>query len=1044
MEKKVLKASAGTGKTYRLSLEYVVSLFMGEKIKDIVVMTFTRKAVAEIKEDIIKFVKKLALDPTNEDEESERLSAVNSIKEIYKDTFGTDEEIYKKAKKAYKDIILNKDNLKIFTIDSLRNNIFKSAIAPMLNINSYEIIDGNQNTEYLRKCFEKIFKNKKDFDLLKEFLDENAEKNIDKYVEIIKNIVDERWKYFLIEKKERKPYKIEKDLDEVDSSIEIIKKIAEEKGKSVEEFVNSAYRKYLLLDNYEEKEKFLINKWADVFSSNIKNGSKIKGKKLESEIEELDHLYLNLLEGLAKRIYNNILINYEKNVFSFLEKIYSTYDEIKFKEKRFTQNDITNYTLLYINDKKLNLIGEDEKITDYMREILESGVSTVFIDEFQDTSVVQWKILKSIITSAKKVICVGDEKQSIYEWRGGEKDLFINLSKIIDAKEETLGTSYRSRKKIVDFTNEYFTRHSELAKRDNIKWNFSPLASIDTKDRGHVEIQRYVTEDNKPCEKIANVIKENFKGNYNGIAILARENGTLKEMAECLSDYHIPYFLETNRSIFFHRTITPIIKLIRYLVYDNIFYLAEFLRDDFTFISDKNLKSILLFLKNKDLKNEDIENFKFEDKYSNEILKKVLKFREKYNKNRYENISLVEEIIKDFKILKKYDRESDIQNVYDFIEISKEFLNLREFLNEINENEETEKYKQSSLETSNGVLLLTIHKSKGLGFDTVFYIHKDVRDKKDLSLGFNAVMSDDYKKVKNYFIIKSSYEKILKYLEGEFDIENYKKLKKAEEEINNLYVAFTRAKENLFIIISEKARKTPPKELPAFKEIMNEKYLSVSENWSEGDFLLKTKPEDKEIKDISDIKDIGFEIDFSKYEYDSEKLEENRENLLKDEKRYTTEREEKREMGNIVHYFLENLIYNTDEERRKAKKEVISKYGASFGKEKIKNILDSKVINDFLLENSEIFLKDWDYIYPEYSIYSDEDTKLYRIDRLMIRLPKENKKGRILIVDYKTGGYEESQIERYYIAIKSRIKNPEDYIIDKKYLQINFNENEND
>lgn len=374
-------------------------------------------------------------------------------------------------------------------------------------------------------------------------------------------------------------------------------------------------------------------------------------------------------------------------------------------------------------------------------------------------------------------------------------------------------------------------------------------------------------------------------------------------MAECLSDYHIPYFLETNRSIFFHRTITPIIKLIRYLVYDNIFYLAEFLRDDFTFISDKNLKSILLFLKNKDLKNEDIENFKFEDKYSNEILKKVLKFREKYNKNRYENISLVEEIIKDFKILKKYDRESDIQNVYDFIEISKEFLNLREFLNEINENEETEKYKQSSLETSNGVLLLTIHKSKGLGFDTVFYIHKDVRDKKDLSLGFNAVMSDDYKKVKNYFIIKSSYEKILKYLEGEFDIENYKKLKKAEEEINNLYVAFTRAKENLFIIISEKARKTPPKELPAFKEIMNEKYLSVSENWSEGDFLLKTKPEDKEIKDISDIKDIGFEIDFSKYEYDSEKLEENRENLLKDEKRYTTEREEKREMGNIVHYF---------------------------------------------------------------------------------------------------------------------------------------------
>lgn len=61
MERKVLKASAGTGKTYRLSLEYAVSLFNGEKIKDIVIMTFTKKAAGGIKEDIIKFIKNLLL-----------------------------------------------------------------------------------------------------------------------------------------------------------------------------------------------------------------------------------------------------------------------------------------------------------------------------------------------------------------------------------------------------------------------------------------------------------------------------------------------------------------------------------------------------------------------------------------------------------------------------------------------------------------------------------------------------------------------------------------------------------------------------------------------------------------------------------------------------------------------------------------------------------------------------------------------------------------------------------------------------------------------
>ena len=90
------------------------------------------------------------------------------------------------------------------------------------------------------------------------------------------------------------------------------------------------------------------------------------------------------------------------------------------------------------------------------------------------------------------------------------------------------------------------------------------------------------------------------------------------------------------------------------------------------------------------------------------------------------------------------------------------------------------------------------------------------------------------------------------------------------------------------------------------------------------------------------------------------------------------------------------------------------------------------------MENSEIFSKDWDFIYPEYSIYSDENSELYRIDRLMIKLPKANKKGKILIVDYKTGSFEENQIEKYYRAVVARIENIKDFVIEKKYLQIKF------
>ena len=1030
MERKVLKASAGTGKTYRLSLEYAVSLFNGEKIKDIVIMTFTKKATGEIKEDIIKFIKKLALAPKNEKEEKDRAGAVSSIMKIYPDRFSSEQEIFEKAGKVYKEIILNKDSLKIFTIDGLKNLIFKTAIAPMLNINSYEMLDASENIEYLKRCFERIFKNKKDFDILKNFLEDNLERDVESYVKIIGNIIEERWKNLLISKKKRELYEI-KEMFQIDKSLEIIEKIAEEKGKNIEEFINGIYKFYLSLETNEDKEKFVMENWNEIFGQNIKNGNKIKGNKLSAEIEELNYLYEELLKEISKRIYNDTLISYEKEVLSFLEKVYSVYDEIKFREKKFTHTDITNYTLEYINDKRLNLIDENGKITDYMKNILESNITTFFIDEFQDTSVVQWQIFKSMIESAERVICVGDEKQSIYEWRGGEKGLFENLSKIIGSEEETMGLSYRSKKEIVNFTNEFFKKYSELAKGEGINWNFDPVESADKDDKGYVEIHKVEKDVENYCEKIADILEEKFKGDYRDICIIARENSTLTEIGGYLAERHIPYFLETNLSIFSHRTTEPVIKFIKYLVSDNKFYLAEFLRDNLILISDRSLKEFLSF-KGK------IEEFSFSDEKLNKILEKILYFKEKYNKNRYENIDILTEIIKDFGISAVYKNESDMQNIYDFINVSKRFLNIDEFLNEIKENGNSSEYKQSSLEAKNGVALMTIHKSKGLGYETVFYIHQKKTHQTKHKMKFNISMSENYDTVEDYFIMNSKFEKILKYLDGQFDYEQYKKMKKDEEEINNLYVAFTRSKNNFFMIINEKTPKKPPKNPPIFKRIIDEKFLlENSIGYSRGHFEISEKEENDKVLTENE-KFLDFEIDFSKYDYNEEKLNENRLKLVEEEFKYSTEREEKRETGNIVHYFLENLIYNEDEEREKAKKNVIVKYGASIGKENVLNILESTEVKNFLVENSEIFSKDWDFIYPEYSIYSDENSELYRIDRLMIKLPKANKKGKILIVDYKTGSFEENQIEKYYRAVVARIENIKDFVIEKKYLQIKF------
>lgn len=1034
MERKILKASAGTGKTYRLSLEYIFSLLEGEKTKDIIVMTFTKKATSEIKERILGFLKDLA-------EKNEKgIEAAQSIIELYPEKYSDVDSICEKAKDIFSEVILNKDSLKIFTIDGLKNLIFKTAIAPMLNINFSDIIDDSQNIDYLRKCFEKIFRNRKDFDILKNFLEANVERDADKYVEVIKNIIDERWKSLIISKTEREYYEINGTLNQLDKSLEALEKIFEKKGKeneTLKSFVKSEYYPYLEKNTQEEKEKFIYDNWSLIFEKDIKNGTKAKNSKkinILDELEEIAEQHENLQKELAKRIFNDTIIPYEKEILSFLERVYKVYDEIKFREKKFTHGDITNYTLEYLEDSRLNLVDENG-ITEYMKDVLESNVTTIFIDEFQDTSVVQWKIFKNIIHSAEKVICVGDDKQSIYGWREGDKNLFINLSKIINGSEENLGTSYRSCKKIVDFTNKFFEKYSQEAGNLEINWNFECVESSKKDDEGYIEIADC---GDYAVERIIETLKDKFNDNYKGIGILARNNDTLNEIAQALSENQIPYFLETNLDIFSHRTIVPVVKLLKYFVYNNIFYLTEFLRDDFVLISDSDLKEFLTAVSysNTDF---NIENINFSNENLNSLLKEILNFKNKFIENQDKNIDILTEIIENLGILEKYKNESDIQNVYSFIDVSKNFSNIQELLKEIEENSKASEYKQSSIEMKNAVTLMSIHKSKGLEFDTVFYVHKENSSRADAGVQFNICMSEDYGSVEDYLIIDGKFEKILSHLKNRYDYALDKKNRREEEEINNLYVALTRPRNNLFIFLAKMKKES------LMRKVIFENFLSEEmPAWSIGKIKFsdesssENKENEKDTKNKeNNLKDL--KLDFSDYIYNEEKIIENSIKLAEEEKKFSTEREEKREVGTAIHYFLENLINNTLAEREKAEKLVLSKYGASFGKENLTKILKSDGLKNFLSENEIIFSKNWDMIFPEYSIYSDKDKKLYRLDRVMIKKSSENERGKILVVDYKTGSFEENQLENYIFLVKqelSRIKQLENYDVEGKYLQI--------
>ncbi|MBP9510154.1 MAG: UvrD-helicase domain-containing protein, partial [Fusobacteriaceae bacterium] len=194
MGKKILKASAGTGKTYRLSIEYIVALLKGESYKDILVMTFTKKATSEIIERVVKFLKLLSSDFSDEDEKKDKESLIKSILQLYPEVKFDVEKI----KKINEEVNSQLDDLKIYTIDSFIGKIFRGVIAPHLGIENYTIIDQDEEEKINFEILEIIFKDKKKFNIFKEFLDSNFEKNVDNYAAAFKSILAERWKYLVL------------------------------------------------------------------------------------------------------------------------------------------------------------------------------------------------------------------------------------------------------------------------------------------------------------------------------------------------------------------------------------------------------------------------------------------------------------------------------------------------------------------------------------------------------------------------------------------------------------------------------------------------------------------------------------------------------------------------------------------------------------------------------------------------------------------------------------------------------------------------------
>jgi len=465
--KKVIKASAGTGKTYRLSLEYLAALLKDIDFSEIIVMTFTKKATAEIKNRILEHLRAII------NNNPEKKNIISSLKNIYPEL----EVDKQKLELIYRKMILNDEDIKIYTIDAFTNQIFSKGIAPYLSLYNYQIIDESQNQEIIEELLKIILNNENYFLRMQKFLESNSARDLDPYLSFIKDIVNNAWKFMLIKAETKSELPQAEIVPLFEAGYQTLKKVAELRG---EEF-SSAYfvkdgrpffEQYPELSSVKEKEQFIYQRRNYLLNNSYWSGNKLRAKKTADLKEKLEYEYQLFREKLAAAVYNQEVIPAEKEIINFAELVLSIYEDLKFKTAKFTHSDISNYTFKYLKDEEIDLLKDGEPST-YLLDLLGGEYKALFIDEFQDTSILQWKILRPLIKKAGKFIAVGDEKQSIYGWRGGEKKLFASLEEIIGAETERLECCYRSDQNIINFLNNFFDQNDADWEYHSVKANSS-------------------------------------------------------------------------------------------------------------------------------------------------------------------------------------------------------------------------------------------------------------------------------------------------------------------------------------------------------------------------------------------------------------------------------------------------------------------------------------------------------------------------------------------------------------------------------------------
>ena len=1016
----VFNASAGSGKTFTLVKEYLKILLRSTNhflFQKILAITFTNKAAGEMKERVLKNL----LEFSKQDDLKEN----SDMFELLVKETGLDGETIKiRARKILHNILQNYSTFHIKTIDSFTNKLIKSFAFDLGMSLDFEVeLDPDSILkETIDVIISKIGIDKELTNILIEFA-------------IQKTLEDKSWdisrelfeiSHLLLN--ENHASEIQKLQKKSINDFKILERKLKQKQKESEKILHEIGRKGLeLIDglNLDHKD-FLRSQFPKFFQNLIQDLTKInfgEDTSLYKNIDGLNFYAKSKSEDIKEKI--DSLVSPLIELYRESEKLFSSYLLNNLLLKNLIPLAIINSINKVLNeiksDNNIRLNAEfNQIISQHLREqpapfIYEKigeKFKHYFIDEMQDTSVLQWENLIPLIENVlseenSSLLLVGDAKQAIYRWRGGRAEQFIDLSSEgnsisnnpfhVNKKLENLETNFRSYSEIINFNNNFFTHISKYFQKKAYQnlYKIGNDQNINRKKGGYVQLKfikecKNVEEKNEifPAKVYEIVLGLEKEFDRNEICVLVRKKDQGIAIAKYLTDNGIDIISSETLLIRNNAKVNFIINLLRFLKakdnddakYDLLDFLYHHLKMDI----DKHLFiNELVHLDLNDL-------FKTLENYH--VVYKPQNF---YKSPFYESI---EDIIRSFKLTKESD--AYLQFFLDFVfEYSqRKSQNNIEFLDYWGQKEGKLSIEASN--NSNAVQIMTIHKSKGLEFPVVIFPYDlDIYYQRMPKAWYDNLDKEEFNNFESILVNSpSSIEKINEFGKKIHDMQQ------EELELDNfniLYVTLTRAKEQMYIISENKKLKDKLK----FYSHFFIDYLQDTGLWEEGKMIYEFG--DKKRLSLKETKILNTEI---QKEFISTSLEDHQINIAaRSALLWDTERGDAIKFGNLIHEMMAKI--NSELDVKKTINKFITRgLLAKNEQNKIEKII-LEIINHQLLK--PYFQQD-NIVFNEREILT-EDKLILIPDRLIF----DNNK--VTIIDYKTGKPEikhRHQIEKYALVLQ--------------------------